>query len=289
MITAAQREVKSKSPSFKQTIEKRLPDDRVVLITGTSSGIGKLTAVLLAGQGFTVFGTSRKASGGKQDGVEMLRLDITSDESVTTCVSNLLQKTGRIDVLVNNAGQAFTGGLEETSLEEAKAQFDSNFFGAVRMVNAVLPGMRKRRNGQIINIASLAGTFPIPFGGYYGAAKVALMVYSEVLRQELKKLGVKVSVIEPGFFNTNHTRLSAARSISDYDEIRKRAQSADEESFNKGGDPQEVARTILKIIQSHSPKLHYVVGKEKRYVLLKRIMPDSIMESQTRKHWRLNG
>jgi NAD(P)-dependent dehydrogenase (short-subunit alcohol dehydrogenase family) len=265
-----------------------LPGGRVVLITGASSGIGKLTAALLASRGFTVFGTSRKASGGRLDGFEMLQLDITSDESVTTCVSNLLQKTGRIDVLVNNAGQAFTGGLEETSLEEAKAQFDSNFFGAVRMVNAVLPGMRKRRSGQIINIASLAGTFPRPFGGYYGAAKSALIVYSEVLRQELKNLGVRVSVLEPGFFNTHHTRIAAASSISDYDEIRKRAQSVDEESFEKGGDPQEVAETILKIIESTSPKLHYIVGKEKRYVLLKRILPDSIMESQTRKHWRLD-
>jgi NAD(P)-dependent dehydrogenase (short-subunit alcohol dehydrogenase family) len=272
-----------------QKREKRLPEDRVVLITGASSGIGKLTAALLASRGFTVFGTSRKASGGRLDGIEMLQLDITSDESATTCVSNLLQKTGRIDVLVNNAGQAFTGGLEETSLEEAKAQFDSNFFGAVRMVNAVLPRMRKRRSGQIINVASLAGTFPIPFGGYYGAAKVALMVYSEVLRQELKNLGVRVSVIEPGFFNTHHTRLRAASSISDYDEIRKRAQSADEESFDKGGDPQEVAETILKIIESPFPRLHYIVGKEKRYVLLKRILPDSIIESQTRKHWRLDG
>ena len=264
-------------------------DDRVALITGASSGIGKLTAALLASRGFTVFGTSRKASGGKLNGVEMLQLDITSDESVTTCVSNLLQKTGRLDVLINNAGQAFAGGLEETSLEEAKTQFDSNFFGAVRMVNAVLPEMRKRRSGQIINLGSLKGIFPTPFGGYYGAAKAALMVYSEALRHELKNLGVKVSVIEPGFYNTHHTRIRAARSISDYDEIRKRAQSADEESFDKGADPREVAETILKIIESPSPRLHYIVGKEKRYVLLKRILPDSIMESQTRKHWRLDG
>jgi short-subunit dehydrogenase len=251
-------------------------------------GIGKLTATLLASRGFTVFGTSRKASG-RADGVEMLQLDVTSDESVTMCVSNVLQKTGRIDVLVNNAGQSYSGGLEETSIEEAKAQFDSNFFGAVRMVNAVLPSMRKRRNGQIINIASLAATFPIPFGGYYSPAKSALIVYSEALRQELKNLGIKVSVVAPGFFNTHHSRIPAASSISDYDEIRQRAQLVDEESFDKGGDPQEVAQTILKIIEAPFPRLHYTLGKEKRYVLLKRILPDSIIESQTRKHWRLDG
>ena len=270
------------------TVGKRLPDDRLVLIAGASLGIGKASATLLARRGFTVFGTSRYASGRKVDGVEMLRLDVTSDESVRTCVSTLLQKTGRLDVLVNNAGQAFAGGLEETSLEEAKAQFEVNFFGAVRMVNAVLPGMRKRGKGLIVNVASLAGMFPIPFGGYYGATKSALMVYSEVLRQELKRLGVNVSVVEPGFFNTHHTRLEASNSISDYDEIRKRAQSVDEEAFDRGGDPQEVADLILKIIENPSPRLHYAVGREKGYVLLKRILPDSVIQTQTRKHWRLD-
>ena len=265
-----------------------MSDDRVVLITGASIGIGKLTAELLASRGFTVFATSRQAPVGKVNGFEMLRLDITSDESVRTCVSNVLQKAGRIDVLVNNAGQSFVGGLEETSLEEAKAQFDVNFFGAVRMVNAVLPGMRERRNGQIINVASLAAVFPLPFAGYYGPSKLALMAYSETLRQELKSLGVSVSVIQPGFFNTHHSRVSAVSSISDYDDIRRRARSANEESFDKGADPQEVAEAILKIIQSPSPRLHYFVGKEKRLVLLKRILPDSIIESQTRKHWRLD-
>jgi len=266
-----------------------LSENTVILITGASLGIGKVTAELLAGRGFAVYGTSRKASSGRRDGVEMLQLDITSDESVTKCVSSLLQKTNRIDVLVNNAGQAYVGGLEETSLEEAKAQVDSNFFGAVRMVNAVLPGMRKRRSGQIINVGSLETAFPVPFSGYYGAAKSALIVYSEVLRQEVKNLGVRVSVIEPGFFNTHHSRISAANSISDYDEMRKRARSVNEGSFDKGGDPKEVAETILKIIENPSPRLHYVVGREKRYLLFKRILPDSVIESQTRKHWRLDG
>jgi NAD(P)-dependent dehydrogenase (short-subunit alcohol dehydrogenase family) len=263
----------------------------VVLITGASSGFGKATASLLAQRGFRVFGTSRRASGEKQDGAEMLRLDITSDESVSDCISTLLGKAGRIDGLVNNAGEVLTGGLEETSVEEAKAHFDSNFFGAVRMVNAVLPDMRKRRSGQIINVASLAGTFPVPFEGYYGAAKAALMTYSEVLRQELKRLGINVSVVEPGFFRTNlsNTRVAAANPISDYDEMRKRAHAALAESFGKGGEPKEVADTIVKIIESPSPQLHYAVGKEKRYVFMKRILPVSAMESQMRKHWRLDG
>jgi short-subunit dehydrogenase len=270
---------------------KKLQTDRVVLVTGASSGFGKLTATLLAERGFRVFGTSRKASGEAQDGFEMLRLDITSDESVRNCVSTLLGKAGRIDVLVNNAGNVLTGGLEETSIEEAKAHFDSNFFGVVRMVNAVLPDMRTRRSGQIVNVASLAGTFPVPFEGYYGAAKAALMTYSEVLRQEVKNLGIKVSVVEPGFFRTNliNTRVHAANPIADYDDTRNRTHAALADSFGKGGDPKEVGEMIVNIIESPSPQLHYPVGKEKSYLLLKRIMPASVMESQTRKHWRLDA
>jgi len=260
-------------------------------MTGASSGFGKATASLLAQHGFTVFGSSRKAMGERQDGVEMVRLDITSDESVRECVSTILSKAGRIDVLVNNAGTVLTGGLEETSVEEAKAHFDSNFFGVVRMVNAVLPDMRKRRSGQIVNVASLAGIFPVPFEGYYGAAKAALVTYSEVLRQEVKHLGIKVSVVEPGFFKTNlsNTRVAAAKPISDYDETRKRAHTALAESFRNGDNPEEVAETMVKIIDSPSPHLHYTVGKEKPYVFAKRILPASVLESQMRKHWRLDG
>jgi short-subunit dehydrogenase len=221
----------------------------------------------------------------------MLQLDITSDESVRNCVSSMLQEAGRIDVLVNNAGQVLTGGLEETTLAEAKAHFDSNFFGTVRMVNAVLPDMRKRGSGQIINVASLAGTFPVPFEGFYGVAKAALMTYSEVLRQEVKGLGVKVSVIEPGFFKTNiiQNRVRAANTIADYDTVRKRTLGALEESVNEGSDAQEVADAIVRIIETPSPALHYPIGKEKKYVTLKRILPESLMESQIRKRWRLDG
>ena len=264
-------------------------EDRVVLVTGTTSGFGKETASLLSSKGFRVFGTSRKQSD-NQDGIATLRLEIGSDESARTCVAELLQKAGRIDVLVNNAGQVITGGLEETSIDEAKAHFDTNLFGAVRMVNAVLPEMRKRRSGQIINVASIAGTFPVPFEGYYGMAKAAMMTYSEVLRAEVKSLGIKVSAVEPGFFKTNlaGSRQRAANRIGDYDALRERAHRALDESFEGGGDPTKVAETILKIVQNPSPRLHYVIGNERRFVFLKRIMPESVMESQLRKHWHLD-
>ena len=221
----------------------------------------------------------------------MLELEISSDQSVERCVSSLLEKTGRIDILVNNAGQALTGGLEETSIDEAMAHLNTNLFGAIRMVNAVLPGMRSRKNGKIINIASIAGTFPVPFEGYYGVAKAALIAYSDVLRQEMKNLGIKVSVVEPGFFRTNlgNARLAAKNRIPDYDGSRGRAHEALRKSFEEGGDPQEVADTILRIIESPSPRLQYLVGKEKRYVTLKRVLPASLLESRLRKHWRLDS
>ena len=155
-------ELITESVSLWSGVSERLPSGDVVLVTGASSGFGKLTVSVLAERGYVVFGTSRKAASESKEGFEMVQLDITSDQSARKCVSAILEKCGRIDVLVNNAGEAMTGGLEETSLEEAKAHFESTFFGAVRMVNAVLPEMRKRRNGRIINIASLAGIFPVP-------------------------------------------------------------------------------------------------------------------------------
>lgn len=275
-----------------------MPDEkRIVLITGASSGFGELTAsLLLSQQGhFGVFGTSRSGPAAvkknESDGAEMVQLDITSDESVKSCVAAVLKEAGRIDVLVNNAGQAITGALEETSIEEAMAHLDSNFFGAVRMVNAVLPDMRRRKSGQIINIASMAGTFPVPFEGYYGISKAALITYSDVLRQEVKSLGIHVSVVEPGFFRTNlaSSRAHASNEIADYDEQRTRVLRVLEPSFREGGDPRDVANTIVKIMETPSPRLHWAVGKERSALLAKRLLPASTVESHSRKHWRVDG
>ncbi len=202
-----------------------------------------------------------------------------------------MEKAGAVDVLVNNAGYVLTGGLEETSVEEAKAHFETNFFGAVRMVKAVLPSMRQRRSGQIINIGSVAGTIPVPFEGFYAAAKAALLAYSEALRHEVKSFNIKVSIVEPGFFRTNigNARKIAAGSIEDYGETRKRAVSRLEQHIEEGGNPRIVAETILGIIESPSPRLRYAVGREKRYLFLKKITPASRFESSVRRHWRLDG
>lgn len=206
-----------------------MAENRVVLITGASSGFGLETARILLGRGFKVYGTSRNPAASHQEpGVGMVELDVNSDNSVQSGVTELLDETGRLDVLVNNAGYALTGGAEETSIEEAKAQLETDFFGPVRTTKAILPAMRKQGSGQIINISSLAAVLPVPFEGYYSAAKAALLAWSEALRHEVKSLGIKVSVIEPGFFKTNlgNSRRVTKNTIADYDKLRRRATAA---------------------------------------------------------------
>jgi short-subunit dehydrogenase len=264
-----------------------MPEQRVALVTGASSGFGKLAAIMLGKKGFRVFGTSRNPGAGGGEGFEIVRLDISSDESVQACVSSIISRVSRIDILVNNAGYVLTGGLEETSTEEAKAIFDTNFFGVVRMTDAILPGMRERKSGQIINVGSLAGTFPVPFEGFYSASKAALLAYSNVLRNELMHLGIKVSIVEPGFFHTNigNARKEAVKSIKDYGEVRQRVVSRHMQDLERGGDPRVVAELIVKIVESPSPGLRYPVGAEKRALTLGRIVPNSTIESAVRRHW----
>ena len=177
----------------------RMDPKKVVLVTGASSGFGKETGRLLHSRGFRVFGTSRRPRSDGAEGFEILPLDVDSDTSVSACVSAVTAKAGAIDVLVNNAGYALTGGIEETSVAEAKAHLETNFFGVVRMVKAILPSMRRRKSGQIINIGSIAGSIPVPFEGYYAAAKAAVIAYTEALRHEVKNFHIRVSVFEPGF------------------------------------------------------------------------------------------
>ena len=268
-----------------------MAENRVVLITGASSGFGRETARLLLAHGFKVYGTSRDPSGKPQEpSVGMIALDVDSDNSVQSGVKELLDETGRLDVLVNNAGYVLTGGAEETSIAEAKAQFETDFFGPVRMTKAVLPTMRKQGSGHMINISSLAAVLPVPFEGYYAAAKAALLAWSEALRHEVKSLGIKVSVIEPGFFKTNlgNTRKITKYTIRDYDELRQRATAILDHDFENGADPKIVGETVLRIITSKNPKLEYAVGREKRYKTLKHLMPQSVIENGVRRHWKLD-
>ncbi len=271
-------------------------NNKVILITGTSSGIGKVTASLLAKRegSHRIFGTSRdpsKISEQLPPNIEMLKLDVDSDESVEACVMKLLERTGgRIDVLINNAGFVLLGGIEETPLDEARRQLETNLFGAIGMTKAVLPTMRKQRSGQIINIGSIAGHIAVPFQGYYAIAKFAMEGFSEALRHETKSLGIRVSIVKPGFFRTNIGKSSKRSSIriEDYSEMRSRSFTALKKREENSEDPIKVAETIVKIIKSDKPKLHYPVGRDKSGLLFKRILPESTFEGQVRRIFKLD-
>lgn len=267
-----------------------MENGKVVLVTGASSGIGRNIASLLSKKGYKVYGTSRKPKSTATEGFEMLPLDVTSEESVKSCVSDLIKRAGRIDVLINNAGYVITGAQEEISLEESKAQFETNFFGILRMVNAVLPYMRKQKSGQIINIGSIAGTIPVPFQGSYAATKAALLVYSHALRQEVKGFHIHVSVVQPGFINTEILDKGNSKpgSISDYEKSRNRTISKLRDEIKNGANTKIVADVVLKIIESKSPHFRYPVGKEGIYLHVKRLVPDPIFEMMERQHWELD-
>jgi NAD(P)-dependent dehydrogenase (short-subunit alcohol dehydrogenase family) len=268
------------------------PDQRVVLITGASSGVGQSTARLLAHKGYRVFGTSRNpASAEVIPAVEMLPLDVRADDSVRACVEAVSSRGGRLDVLINNAGHELAGALEELSPEEARAQFDTNFFGVVRMVNAVLPLMRQQKRGHIINVGSLSGLSPIPFLGIYSASKFALEGYTEALRHEVRPFNIHVSLTEAGFLKTpmmNNRQVGANR-ITQYEPWRQRALSAIRAYEEKAPGPELVADTLLEIISSRTPRLRYLIGQQAKSVArLRRFLPAGMYEQGARRTFSLD-
>ena len=259
---------------------------QTILVTGASSGIGRATARLLAERGFTVFGTARKPDPQKRESFTMLALDVRSDDSVRACVEQVIAKAGGIDVLVNNAGYTVTGAAEETSVEEAKAQLDTNFFGAVRMVNAVLPGMRAAGAGKVINISSLAGNTAIPYSAFYSASKFALEGYSESLWYEIRPFGISVSLVEPGFVNTpiGEASPAAARPLPAYDTTRTRMLTAFGHALKAGIPPEHVARRVLQIIEQPNPGLRYRVGAQATWLpRLRNVVPWAVYAAGVRK------
>jgi NAD(P)-dependent dehydrogenase (short-subunit alcohol dehydrogenase family) len=264
---------------------------KVVLITGASSGVGQSTARLLSQRGFRVFGTSRRPVGDDDTGVEMLPLDVRSDESVRTCVETVCSRSGRLDVLINNAAYELAGALEEHSLDEARAQFETNLFGAIRMVDGVLPIMRRQGCGQIINISSLTGLTAAPFLGMYSASKFALEGYSEALRHELKPFNVHVSLTEAGFLKTPmmHHRQAGSRRIAEYDPWRQRALEAIQAAEWDAPGPDFVADTLLEIISSPRPRLRYLIGRQAKTVArLRRFLPAGMFEQGVRRTFALD-
>ena len=272
--------------------ENKSSKQKVVLITGASSGFGEVTASLLAQRGYRVFGTCRNPGRNRAWGYEMLPLDVRSDDSVRACVQELMERAGRLDVLISNAGYELAGAVEETSISEARDQFETNFFGAARMVKAALPVMRKQGGGRILLVSSLAGLISVPFHGFYSASKYALEGYAEALRHEVKGFNISVSLIEPGFFRTNLARAArnSAETVSEYAGMRERALKAFERAVQTGEDPGLVASLILSVVESRSPRLRYRAGKDaKRLPRIKALVPEAAFEAGVRRNFHLDG
>ena len=263
----------------------------VALITGASSGIGKAAALALAAAGYDVVGTSRNtAHVTPLKGVTFLDLDVTSDASVTAAVGEVIDRFGRIDVLVNNAGIGSAGAAEESSAAQAQGLFDINVFGVIRMTNAVLPHMRARRSGRIINLSSIVGFMPQPYMAVYAASKHAVEGYSESVDHEVREYGVRSLLVEPAWTNTAFDAASV-RPDQPLDVYAKQRHVFEEYmagAVKDGDDPAVVAKEIVAAATDAKPKLRYTAGAMTgRVRTMRRIVPTRMFDQQLRKLNRL--
>ncbi|RZL10653.1 MAG: oxidoreductase [Rubrivivax sp.] len=263
---------------------------QIALITGASSGIGEATAKRLAEAGYTVYGTSRRGAPNRKGLFDMLALDVTDDASVNEAVHQVMQREGRLDLLVNNAGFGVAAAAaEESSLEQAQAIFDTNFFGIVRMTRAVVPHMRRQASGRIINIGSVLGFLPMPYMALYSATKHAVAGYSEALDHELRTLGIRVSVVEPAYINTpfDANLIKPDAPIDVYRDVRARVEQRVKEVLVGADGPEVVADIVLKAALADRPAAHYTPGLARRMRLLRRFAPASVLDAGVRKDLRL--
>jgi NAD(P)-dependent dehydrogenase (short-subunit alcohol dehydrogenase family) len=266
---------------------------KIALVTGASSGIGEVTAQRLATAGYKVYGTSRRGARAGQRTFEMLPLDVTSDESVDAAVRDLLRREGRIDLLVNNAGFGVApAAAEESSIKQAQSIFDTNFFGVVRMTRAVVPHMRSQGSGRIINIGSVLGFLPMPYGALYAATKHAVEGYSESLDHELRTRGIRVSIIEPAYTKTPFDAhfLEPDAKLDAYRDVRASVNNRVKEVMETAAGPDVVAETVLKAARAAHPKIRYTAGRlAGRLRLLRRFAPAGVMDAGIRRDLRLDG
>jgi NAD(P)-dependent dehydrogenase (short-subunit alcohol dehydrogenase family) len=272
---------------------KTIKQSKTALVTGASSGIGQATAQRLVMAGYKVYGTSRRATKARPRSFELLPLDVTSDESVEAAVRELLRLEGRIDLLVNNAGFGIApAAAEESSIEQARSIFDTNFFGIVRMTRAVVPHMRRQGSGRIINIGSVLGFLPMPYAALYAATKHAVGGYSESLDHELRTRGIRVSVIEPAYTKTQFDAnfLEADSKLDEYREVRASLRKTFTEVMAVADDPSVVADVVLEAAGAARPKLRYTAGvRAGRLRLLRRFAPDGLIDTGIRKDLRLDA
>ena len=265
----------------------------VALVTGASSGIGAATAERLVEAGYKVYGTSRRGKLPGQRPFEMLALDVTNDDSVEAFVRQVIQREGRIDLLVNNAGFGVApGAAEESSLDQARAIFETNFFGILRMTRAVVPHMRKQGSGRIINIGSVLGFLPMPYGALYAATKHAIEGYSESLDHELRTQGVRVSVVQPAYTKTqfDSNLLQPDAKLEEYHQARESMNKTLAEVMAVADEPSIVADVVLKAANAARPKLRYTAGPlAARLRLLRRFAPAAVLDAGIRKDFRLDS
>ena len=266
---------------------------RVALVTGASSGIGEAAAERLAQAGYKVYGTSRRGNQTGERAFEMLSLDVTSDESIEAAVLQVIRANGRLDLLVNNAGFGVApAAAEESSMEQTRAIFETNFFGLVRMTRAVLPQMRKQGSGRIINIGSVLGFLPGPYMALYSATKHAVEGYSESLDHELRTSGIRVTVIEPAYTRTQFeaNTLEADRHLDEHREVRAAMRKVMTEAVAAGDAPGVVAEVVMKAALADSPRLRYTAGPlAARLALFRRFAPAGIVDGGVRKSLRLDA
>src|SRR3989442_1923901 len=222
--------------------------NKTALVTGVSYGIGREIAQLLAERGARVFGSVRNPKAASLiRGVDLVGMDVTDDSSVNEAVQNIVQKAGPVQLLVNNAGYSLMGALEETSVDEARQQFETNLFGVLRVTNAILPGMRQQGDGRIVNISSVLGFLPAPYMGIYAASKHAVEGYTETLDHEIRRFGVRALLVEPAYTRTklSGNTKSSKNSLAVYADERKRLTDSIQQNIERGHDPPMVPEAVL--------------------------------------------
>lgn len=265
---------------------------KVVLITGASSGIGKSIGEFLHHKGFVVYGTSRNPQTVLNSIFPLVALDVRNAESIQAAVAKVIAISGRIDVVINNAGVGITGPLEEIPTSEIKNNFETNFFGPIEVMKAVLPQMRQQKSGLIINVTSIAAYMGLPYRSVYSASKGALELITEALRMEVKSFGIHITNVAPGDFATNiasgrfHAPLISG---SAYEIPYGNTLKMMDEHVDSGSNPDEMAEAVYNIIQAENPKIHYKVGAfmQKFSIVLKRLLPDKVYEKMLMNHYKL--
>ncbi len=265
---------------------------KVICITGASSGIGKSIGDYLSEKGYTVYGSSRNPENYPDTNFPLFQLDVRKNESVVLFIKEVTSKAGKIDVLINNAGVGITGPIEETPEEEIKGVFETNFYGPIRVIKAVLPLMRKQEKGLVINITSIAAYMGLPYRGFYSASKSALEITTESLRMETKQFGIEFTNVAPGDFATN---IASGRyhapllDESPYKKAYSNTLNLMNSHVDSGRDPLEMAKAIHKVIETKRPKVRYKVGDfmQKFSVVLKSTLSGKHYEKMLMNHYKL--